>query len=145
MSCLFVTVSPPGVVRLMRGHVTTDSVREWVVEEGEYPCPGTMAVKRPVAWREANHLVRYLSQCLLEAEHSVAAVTFDKVTVSVYGCHGDADDHVDVQPRILPAFKAHHSSSGRHGNKMMRTEGERRFCKKVVLWNNLFSYGTFNL
>lgn len=126
-SCLYVALSPTGVVQLMRGHMTDGSVHESIVTEGDYERLMMMAVKRPIPWKEATHLMEYLSQCLLDAENSVASMTFNKVRLSVYGCHGDAEDPVDIRPCFLPAFQTHQSSTSHHGNKMMRNgRGKKR-------------------
>ena len=109
----------------MCGCETDGSLRESVVSsEREYRLLMTMAAKqRPSPWKDTKLLMEYLSQCLLDAEHSVASMTFDKVRLSVYGSHADVEDQVDVRPRILPAFQARRSSSARrHGNRRMSAE-----------------------
>ena len=126
---LRVALSPAGVVRLMCGCETDGSLCESVVSsEREYRLLMTMAAKqRPSPWKDTKLLMEYLSQCLLDAENNVASMTFDKVRLSVYGSHADAEDQVDVRPRILPAFQARRSSSARrHGNRRMSAERGKR-------------------
>ena len=123
---LGVALSPAGVVRLMCGRETDGSLCESLVSERQYRLPMTMASKRLSPWKDTKLLMEYLSHCLQDAENSVASMTFDKVTLSVYGCHGDGEDQVDVRPRILPAFQARRSSPRRHGNRRMSTERGKR-------------------